>query len=70
MAKFNPDPKFADVDAQREAERERLLRELGLHELTYEACARLLFGDLLGPAPGPSPNEPTRVVQAGRPRRS
>jgi hypothetical protein len=70
MAKSNPST--LDADAQREAERERLLRELGLDQLTYQACARVLFGDLLGPVASTDdqPRDPVRVVQAGPGRRS
>jgi hypothetical protein len=63
MAKSTPtDP--------REAERLRLIAELGLDGLTYESCVRELFGELIGrPRAGPAKHEPTRVVQAGPGRR-
>jgi hypothetical protein len=69
MAKLNPST--LDADSQREAERERLLRELGLDKLTYQECVRVLFGELLGPAPttDDQPRDPVRVVQAGPGRR-
>jgi hypothetical protein len=70
MAK--PNPSTLDNDAQREAERERLLRELGLDQLSYQACVRVLFGELLGPLPPTGDQaraEPVRVVQSGPGRR-
>jgi hypothetical protein len=73
MAKSKPNRSPSDADAKREAERQQALRELGLDELTYEACARELFEELIGPVSstvGPARPEPVRVVQAGPGRRS
>lgn len=50
----------------REREREELMRELGLDELTYEACVRELFAEFVDPPVQP---EPVRVVQTGPGRR-
>jgi hypothetical protein len=46
--------------------REELARELGLDELTYEACVRELFAEFVGDLAKP---EPARVVQTGPGRR-
>jgi hypothetical protein len=69
MAKSQPtDPR----DAERERALQQLRAELGLDELTYEACIRELFDELVEPAPvagRSTQRDPTRVVQAGPARR-
>jgi hypothetical protein len=69
MAKSQPtDPR----DAERERALQELRAELGFDELTYESCVRELLDELIGPPPpadGGARREPTRVVQAGPPRR-
>jgi hypothetical protein len=47
--------------------REELLQELGLDQLTREACLRGVFGDLFEPEPG---GDGWTVTQAGPGRRS
>jgi hypothetical protein len=48
-------------DPERERE-EELMRELGLDELTYEACVRELFAEFVSESAQP---DPVRVVQTG-----
>lgn len=50
--------------------RAELIADLGLDELTYESCVRELFEELISsPTDDTARREPTRVVQAGPPRR-
>jgi hypothetical protein len=49
--------------------REELLRDLGLDQLTREACLRGVFGDLLDEEPGPGGDGWT-VTQVGPGHRS
>lgn len=70
MAK--PQPSEHDSKS-REQLRAELIADLGLDELTYESCVRELFEELISsPTDDPArrEREPTRVVQAGPPRRS
>jgi hypothetical protein len=50
----------------RDQAREELARELGLDELTYEACVHELFAEFVSESAKP---EPARVVQTGPGRR-
>jgi hypothetical protein len=47
--------------------REELMRELGLDELTYEACVRELFAEFIATPDGTRAQE--RVIQTGPGRR-
>ncbi|HLT37512.1 MAG TPA: hypothetical protein VK034_14565 [Enhygromyxa sp.] len=49
---------------------DELRRALGFDELTYEECARELFGELFDLPPRPPASGPTRVTQMGPGRRS